>query len=164
MKNSRIINLFIIGLMCIAASGCRSSKSISSTYANTTFETSVLNVNQDGTLTVRAWGTGASKAIAIEQAKKNAVYDVIFKGFRTGNSYHYTALVTEVNARERYQEYFDRFFAEGGEYLYYVAESSNSDNSRISSKSDSRQAYSVIVDVYRTGLQSQLIKDGILAR
>jgi hypothetical protein len=164
MKRIKFTVMLAACSLMIIITGCRSQQQVSSSYANTSFESSMINVPGDGTVTIRAWGSGADKAKAIEQAKKNAVYDVIFKDFANGNSYEYKALVTEVNARERYQTYFDRFFSDGGEYLYFVKESSNQDKSRINSKSDSRENFSVVVDVNRNALRQQLVADGVLAK
>lgn len=82
-----------------------------------------IKVEQDGSITVRVWGNGRNRADAIELAKKNAVYDVIFKGITKGvaKGIYTRPLLPTVNAREKYQEYFDIFFMDGGEYLKYVS-------------------------------------------
>lgn len=51
---------------------------------NYTFKTECFGVGQDGFQTVKAWGTGRNRFDAIEQAKKNAVKDVIFSGITEG--------------------------------------------------------------------------------
>jgi hypothetical protein len=163
MKASVIVIALAAAAMTTGFTGCRSQQETSSTYSTFQLETTSLGITNSGVHTLRAWGKGATKAKAIEQAKKNAVYDIIFKGISGGNSSDYKAIVTEVNARERYQEYFDRFFADGGEYQNFVTESSNNDNSRVNSKGDSRVCYGVVVDVDRSALRRQLLNDGILA-
>lgn len=48
---------------------------------------------------------------------KNAVWTVIFDGIREGVAgCNMRPLVTEANARERYEDYFNTFFADGGDY------------------------------------------------
>lgn len=126
------------------------------------FDTFCVNNNGDGTFDLRVWGSGVSRDKAIEQAMKNAVSDVIFKGIKGDGDKVQRPLVTEVNARERYQDYFDRFFANGGEYKNFINETSNKDGSRIQSKSNSRENYSVIVTIDRSALRRQLQNDGII--
>ena len=158
----------IIAAACFALmlqlSGCRGQKEVSSAWSAFGFETSYVNASASGIVTVRAWGNGSDKAHAIETAKKNAVSDVIFKGVKGGKGYLGQPIVTEVNARERYAEYFDLFFADGGEYKNFVTESSNSDMSRTRSKSDARENYGITVDIDRSALVRQLRSDNVIVK
>lgn len=151
-----------LAVMMLLIVSCRSKQTIADSYSYTDFGTTLVNASPSGILTIRSWGSGPNKATAIEEAKKNAVSDVIFKGFRTSNSYQAQPVVTEVNARERYSDYFNRFFANGGEYKNFVKEASSTDNSRTESKSNGRVNYGITVTVDRNALQQQMRKDGIL--
>ena len=85
-------------------------------------ETECISKEMDGSLTQRVWGTARHKTDALEQAKKQAVYDVLFKGVTRGNTdYNMRPIMTEVNARQRYQDYFDIFFMDRGEYRKYIS-------------------------------------------
>ena len=64
-------------LLLLVFAGCSSKKSVSSYHS---FESECLAVELDGSETLRAWGRGKNRTDAIEQAKKNAVRDVLFKG------------------------------------------------------------------------------------
>lgn len=65
--------------------------------------------------TLRAWGRGKNRTDAIEQAKKNAVRDVLFKGVVAGSrECSVRPLITEVNAQERYASYFNDFLETEG--------------------------------------------------
>ena len=104
-------------LLLLVFAGCSSKKSVSSYHS---FESECLGVELDGSETLRAWGRGKNRTDAIEQAKKNAVRDVLFKGVAAGSrECSVRPLVTEVNAQERYAYYFNDFFRDGGEYLKY---------------------------------------------
>ena len=48
------------------------------------FESECMGVELDGSQTLKAWGTGRNYSDACEQAKKNAVRDVLFKGIKNG--------------------------------------------------------------------------------
>ncbi|MDP5076044.1 MAG: hypothetical protein NWP82_06130, partial [Flavobacteriales bacterium] len=75
----------------------------------------------DGSQTLESWGSGRNRFDAVEQAKKNAINEVLFKGILNGKpECERKPLVPEVNAREKYASYFNAFFADGGEYLNYI--------------------------------------------
>lgn len=89
---------------------------------NYNYETECYGAELDGSITVKAWGNGRNRSDAVEQAKKNAVRDVVFKGIQNGKSdCSRSPLLLEPNAQERYQEYFFKFFADNGEYKNFVS-------------------------------------------
>lgn len=157
-----MIFLAAIALAAGTSSCSKKSTQVTSSAAYTNFETTCMGVEQDGSQTLRAWGKGTSKGDAIEQAKKNAVYDVLFKGIKGSGECNQTPLVLEVNARERYAEYFNPFFSDGGEYRKFVKEESGNEASRLEAKGRSITSYGVIVTVDREKLRRQLEKDGVL--
>lgn len=158
----KICGLAVIMLLPILNSGCRKQQTVVSGYAYTQFATTCMGVEHDGSQTLRAWGKGSNRADAIEQAKKNAVYDVIFRGITGEGECQQRALVTEVNARTRYAAYFDPFFSDGGEYLHFVKEENSGEKSRIEASGTSQVNYGVVVTVNRPALRQQLVADGIL--
>ena len=132
-----------------------------------TIETERLGVEMDGSVTLRAWGTGRNRFDAVDQAKKNAVRDVLFKPTRNGSSdCNPHPLVPEVNAEMKYEDYFNRFFSDRrGSYKKFCS----GKDERISNKifrrgmGDSKMVtYSVIVRVLRSELKEQLREDGII--
>ena len=132
-----------------------------------TLETECLGVEMDGSVTLRAWGTGRNRFDAVDQAKKNAVRDVLFKPTRNGSSdCNPHPLVPEVNAEMKYEDYFNRFFSDRrGSYKKFCS----GKDERISNKifrrgmGDSKMVtYSVIVRVLRSELKEQLREDGII--
>lgn len=127
-------------------------------------QTECISVEQDGSQTLRVWGKGRNRTDAIEQAKKNAVNEIIFNGIRKGNKgYNLRPIVTEVNARERYQEYFDIFFMDGGEYLKYISMADRRTGSTKRKVKDSSQVmYCITVRVLIPELRQRLIQDGVL--
>ena len=122
-----------------------------------------LGVELDGSETLRAWGRGKNRTDAIEQAKKNAVRDVLFKGVVAGSrECSVRPLITEVNAQERYASYFNDFFRDGGEYLKYVSMEDKKTNSNTKASNKTQISYSTTVRVLRSQLQQKLIEDKIL--
>ncbi|MDR0507543.1 MAG: hypothetical protein LBH32_12130 [Dysgonamonadaceae bacterium] len=155
--------LVIISALSLLVSGC-SKSSVASYYKH---ETECLGVELDGSQTLKAWGKGRNRKDAVEQAKKNAVRDVIFKGnFIGSGECKNQALLLEVNAEGKYESYFNSFFRDGGEYANYVSMEDERTSSSFMRSSDSRNkdqlTYSVVVRVLRVELRNKLIKDGIL--
>lgn len=151
----------LICAVTILFAGCRSKQEVSSTYSMYTFGTTCISNNGDGTYDLRVFGNKDNKNAAINQAMINAVNEVIFKGFNCDNQ-TVLPLLTEVNARERHADFFDIFFRNGGNYVKFVRETSNKDNSRIRSKSNSRENYGIIVTVDRAALKNYLNQEGLI--
>ncbi len=131
-----------------------------------TYSCECMGVEADGSETILSWGNGRYRFDAVEQAKKNAVVEVLFNGIRKGRGdCNMRPLVPEVNARTKYDIYFNKFFADGGEYLDYVS----MDDERLEDKiKRDRQKgrksinMSAVVRVQRGLLKEKLIKDNIL--
>lgn len=127
-------------------------------------ETECIGKEMDGSLTLRVWGTGRNRTDAIEQAKKQAVYDVLFRGITKGNTdYNMRPVMTEVNARQRYQDYFDIFFMDRGEYRKYISMEDKRAGSTKTSKRNFRDVtVGVTVRVLVPQLRARLKSDGLL--
>lgn len=152
----------ILVFLCLILGSCRSNKDVSPTVSVTAMETVSLGSNTDGTIAVRAWGTGRNRSTAIDQAKRNAVHDVIFSGIKKGSNPGAASrpLVSEVNAEERHSDYFERFFS-SGDYRRYVKEEPGT-APRMKSEGLSREGYGVVLLVDRKALRNKLINDGII--
>jgi len=127
-------------------------------------ETECIGKEMDGSLTLRVFGNGRNRTDALEQAKKQAVYDVLFRGVTKGNTdYNMRPIMTEVNARQRYQDYFDIFFMDRGEYLKYVSmEDKRAGSTRVTKRSYRDVSVSVTVRVLVPQLRARLKADGVL--
>ena len=122
-----------------------------------------LGVELDGSQTLRVQGYGRNKNDAKEQAMKNAVYAVIFDGIRDGmEGCNMRPLVTEVNARERYEDYFDIFFSDKGAYKEYVSMRDTKKRSADKAKDRIGYSYDLTVRVLRPELKARLKADNII--
>ncbi|KMQ70687.1 hypothetical protein [Chryseobacterium koreense] len=85
------------------------------------YEIECAGVGQDGSYLVRVFSFEKTRKLVIEQAKKNAVHGVIFKGF-IGNSECGTQkpLAKNPNAEAENEHFFNNFFMDGGKYMKYV--------------------------------------------
>lgn len=143
--------------------GCKTPKKVDNSYAYNSFEVECLGTDLDGSQTLRAWGKGKNKGQAIEQARKNAARAVIFKGINQGTGEcNKRPLVNEVNAEEKYEEYWNRFFSDGGIYRNFTSLTDEKRLSRQKSSDHTMDNFGVVVRVDRAGLRQQLLNDGIL--
>ena len=160
----KTINAIILSAaVALTMGGCRSNTNINSESAYASFETVALSTDFDGSITVRAWGKGKNKPQALEQARRNALHDVIFKGITQGEGGLTTRpLIYEVNAQEKYEYYFNRFFAEGGEYVNYATFEDENRRARFKAKGKGQENWSTVIHVHRNELKQRLIEDGII--
>jgi hypothetical protein len=130
------------------------------------YKTECLGVELDGSQTLKAWGNGRNKADAVEQAKKNAVRDVIFKGIIEGKQdCNQKPIVFEINAQEKYEDYFNTFFADGGEYKNFISLKDERIFDKISrdrKKTSESVTNGIVVRVLRSELKKKLITDSII--
>ena len=148
----------ILAAITLILTGCQTSKS---SYAS--YETECIGIELDGSQKLRAWGQGRHRQQAMQQAAKNAISDVIFKGIRGGNGgCNVKPLVYEANAREKYEEYFNEFFSDNGAYRNYISIKDAPLRSRVKDFNNNGRRFGVVVTVQRTALQQHLKKDGII--
>lgn len=122
-----------------------------------------LGVELDGSQTLRVQGYGRNRADAKEQAMKNAVSAVIFDGIRDGvEGCNMRPLITLANARERYEDYFNRFFTDDGEYKKYVSLADTKKRSARKTKDKMGYAYDLTIRVLRSELKARLKADNLI--
>jgi hypothetical protein len=156
------IKLTLIVFFLVFASAY-AQKKIAGNYI---YKTECMGVELDGSVTLKAWGNGRNRADAVEQAKKNAVRDVIFINILEGKQdCAKKALLLEVNAEEKYEDYFNKFFADGGEFKNFITLKDERIGEKISrdrKKARESVTHGLVVRVLRSELKSKLIADGII--
>ncbi len=75
--------LLIFAFAAILFASCGSTTKATAYY---TYNTQCLGTELDGSQNLLNWGEGQNHSHAIEQANKNAVRDVIFKGIHAGKT------------------------------------------------------------------------------
>lgn len=156
-----LIKVSLCFLCILFLNACNSKQTTTSSYY--TYKTECLGVELDGSQTLRAWGSGKNKKDAIEQAKKNAIRDILFKGIHAGQSdCSVKPLLTEVNAEEKYEDYFNTFFRENGMYKNFVSGEENSKNTRMQETNKNQVKYGIVIRIFRSELKKRLQTDGIL--
>lgn len=158
---NRIIFILITSLSILFI-GC-SEKLIATNYQ---YKTECLGIEHDGSQTLKAWGNGRNRLDAVEQAKKNAVKEVIFKGITEGNkSCNIKPIIFEINAEEKYEDYFNAFFADNGAFKNFVSLKDERIADKIirdKKRTNETVTHGLIIRVLRTELKAKLKQDGII--
>jgi len=161
----KIFKISICSIIVLFLTNC-ATKSKGKIAANITYEIECMGVELDGSQTLKSWGTGRNYSDACEQAKKNAVRDVLFVGIKKGrDECNALPLIMDPSGKFNNESYFNKFFADGGEYAQYV----NTKDERIldkverdKMKNDESRTHGVVVRVLRSELKTKMINDGII--
>lgn len=159
--NKQLIFIAVMTLTLLAS--CKSKEITTAAFHD--YTTECIGKSMDGTQTLRVWASGRNRADAIEQAKKKAVYDVVFAGIQAGggecNAY---PVIDEANARKKYEDYFDLFFADGGAYTQYVSMANQKTSAMQRHYGDGTQTFGIIVTVNRSALRQRFERDNIIVK
>jgi hypothetical protein len=122
----KIIKLLILTL-CLTSMNLLSAqraakKKADIDTANWRYEIQCINVASEGSYVIKVFSFSKNKNVAIEQSKKNAVHGIIFRGIPQSDMgcVSQAPLSRHANLEEMHQDYFKRFFAEGGDYMKFV--------------------------------------------
>lgn len=149
----------MLTMVVVVFSGCKSKQS---TAGNYTYKTECLGNSLDGSQTVKAWGTGRDQGEAIEQAKKNALNDFLFNGIIEGKSVcEVRPIVSELNARTKYNTYFNAFFAEKSDYNKFVTIDENKSSYQVIKARESI-TYGIVMKFQSAALKQKMLTDGII--
>jgi hypothetical protein len=113
---------FLLLLSLITFTQCKSSQQLADEDTREwRYELEAVQTAQQGSYLVKAWTYSKDTQTAKEQAKKNAVHGIIFKGFpNKGRVKGQRPLVNDPEAEEKHEMFFDTFFDQGGDYQKYV--------------------------------------------
>lgn len=158
---------FSLAVISTVISSCGSTQMKGA--GNYSYETECMGIEGDGSQTLKAWGNGRNREDAIEQAKKNGVRDVLFKGIRNGKTEcNVKPVLFDVNIREKKEAYFNAFFADQGPYKEFISGEDGSDMHiavvQGRKKAGDQETYGVVIRVQRAKLQDRMIQDQIMVK
>ena len=130
------------------------------------YEVQCLGAGMDGTQLIKVWGYGKNKTEAVEQAKKNAVHAVVFKGIPTGKSgCMQRPLATKAGTEQQHKDYFESFFKKSGPYLKFVTLSNDgSIDPADRLKAGKKYKMGVTVTVMHSALRKELEAAGVIEK
>ncbi|MDX2190806.1 MAG: hypothetical protein SFY32_13170 [Bacteroidota bacterium] len=155
------ILILLISVSSIFAQGKRRGKSTAGYYQ---YEAECEGSEMDGSQLVRAFGTGRTKADAKEQAKKAAVYAVIFKGIRLGKpGCSLKPLVFNPNIEEQKQDFFNEFFQDGGKFQDFVTFDDVPARMTVKEKGEgAEKVFGLVLTIKMVPLKKYLTEKGII--
>ena len=123
-------------------------------------------IAKQGSKLIKVWSYSKNPKHAISRGMKNAVHGIIFKGYAGGGRgcTSLKALITDASKEKTFKEFFDAFFADGGEYLKYVSAATDGRIAPGDRLKVSKREYKigVIVNVQYDQLRKRLEKEGII--
>lgn len=117
----KILSLIVV-LACFCMVATAQKRKIEKANADTeTFRYDLEYVKSagSGVVNVYVYSFSKKKEVALEQCRKNAVHGVLFKG-HSGNGATFNPIVKSATALSEHAEFFNAFFADGGDYQRYV--------------------------------------------
>jgi ribosomal protein L21E len=163
----RLVKLFgFVAVISCLISGCATQKIEKETH-QFRYELEAAGVGAQGTYQIKVWTYSTRVNLAIEQAKKNAVHGVIFKGFqgKTGIVAGQKPMVADASIENTRSDYFKAFFEDGGGYQRFVSLVNNGAiavGDRI--KVGKEYKIGVVVSVNKDDLRKELENQGIIKK
>jgi hypothetical protein len=156
------LTILLAGALLFSFQGFSQKKKNPAAFYN--YEVECMGTGMDGTQLLKVWGYGKKPNDAVEDAKKNAVQAVMFKGILNGKpGCMMRPLITEPGAEQQYQDYFTAFFKPSGKYLSFVNISSDgSIDPKDRLKVGKQYKVGVIVSVAHASLRKELEAAGII--
>lgn len=133
------------------------------------YEVQCAGVGTDGTKLVKVWSYSKKPTVAIEQAKKNAVHGMVFKGYAGNSSTRCPSappLSNNPAIEQEKAEFFSVFFADNGKYMQFVSASNDGaiapeDRVKIGKEYKIGITVSVMYDQLRKELESAGVIKGL---
>ncbi|BAO76876.1 hypothetical protein [Winogradskyella sp. PG-2] len=123
-------------------------------------------IAKQGSKLVKVWSYSKNPKHAISRGMKNAVHGIVFKGYAGGGQgcTSLKPLVKSAETETKFKEFFDKFFADGGEYLKYVSAATDGSIAPGDRLKISRREYKigVIVNIQFDQLRKRLESEGII--
>ncbi len=163
MKYNFLIISIVITSFFLSAQSNRKADKDTQTWR---YEIEALNeVGVQGTCLVKVWTYSKKIVTATEQAKKNAVHGLLFKGYAGSQRIPFREpIINNINAEVEYAEFFKSFFSDGGKFMKYVNVSGDAISAQDVYQVGKEYKVGVIVSVNIEGLRKDMEEAGIIKK
>ncbi len=155
------LSSILLAVLLVVLAGCGARKS----QAYYDAKSKVLSANFDGTYVIRTQVRARNAAIGLfHDAMRKAMQEVIFDGVEAASSgvQPLKPLLFDMNARDKYEDYFNAFFQDKGEWTNYCSLQDKRTGSTRYNRTVAQSVDWVTVTINRAALKQKLIEDGIL--
>ena len=154
------VKVLLLSAIIMIAAGCGTR--VSQAYYDQ--KPQIIATELDGTYAITCWGTGRNADEALHELEKQAVYEVVFNGVASASSniQPLKPLILTVNAKEKYADWSQKFFADGGEYLKYCSRHDRRAGSSKFYRTEHQVKCRGVVSVDVAGLKTALTLSGII--
>ncbi len=116
-----LLPLLVLALCLPASAGIRQKQANKDTN-HFRYEIECAGNAIQGTYLVKVWSYNKKASVAENQCRKNAVHGVIFKGYGGGQGcVSQRPMASTPGVETQFEEYFQSFFADGGEFQKYAS-------------------------------------------
>jgi hypothetical protein len=162
----RTIRLFFTSVFLLLTFFSNAQKKEDKRTMEWRYEIECAGIGADGAYLLKVFTYSKKKNLPMEQAKKNAVHAVLFKGFPGNNEtrcYTQKPICTNSNIEFEKKEFFDTFFQDGGKYMKYVFDSSDGNvDAADRMKVGKEFKVGILVSVAKDGLRKDMEAAGII--
>ncbi|MDL2231681.1 hypothetical protein LJB85_02970 [Porphyromonadaceae bacterium OttesenSCG-928-L07] len=116
----RILILLLVCVPVLVFGQKRKVKQANQDTDNWRYEIEMVSEGVNKSVVTKVWSYSTSVAVAMEQAKKNAVHAAIFKGIPGKESVNGKRPLVKGGDADENSDFFKSFFANGGDYMRYV--------------------------------------------
>lgn len=151
----------VIVASLLFAFGFQSCKTYTDPLVYATYETRAVAPEGYGNYVLRVQGKGTSKKMALENARRQAVRDVIFTDVHVAYGDHkpLMRLITDPSLEQKNASFFSEFFSPAGSYTDYI-KSTKEDKESYSKDANHTVILNVIVK--RDALRNLLLSQGLI--
>ena len=154
-KLTILLAVAFLATTCFASSKSKANKDTQKWR----YEIECVGTGSAGTYLVKVWSYSKKQATATNQAVKNAVHGVLFKGIPGGNGCASQRPIASNPAIEYDRaDFFERFFADGGDFQKYGSTSGVPEIMKVGKEFK----VGVIVSVYKDNLRKNLEQAGVI--
>lgn len=155
MKSIVYISFFLSSLFYMAS--CHSAQ-------NYSYEMHCLGVGSEGSSLLKVYSYASTQKKAIEQAKKDAVHGILFKGLVGGSGCYNQPALVKPEELQAHESFFKNFF-ESGDYLRYVNLSSDGTvSAKDRLKVGNQYKIGIAVSVQKDALRKYLEEQGVIKK
>jgi hypothetical protein len=162
------LNLLVLIVFSLGLFGELSAQNLKKQFkklwgSDVSYEVAVVGIGTDGTKLLKVWGYEKKADMAKIEAKKNAVAACLFKGAVGDREKIMKPIIPNENEADNHQDYFEKFFETGGQYLQYVAMTNDATGKDIVKMAKGYKV-GIVVSVMYDQLRQEMERQGIVKK